>query len=38
VERRQFDFAAIAATGTAAADGDKAFDSEGEFTTFASPE
>ena len=38
LDRGQFDFAAIAATGTASPDGDKAFDSESEFTTFASPE
>ena len=38
MDRGLFDFAAVAATGTAVEDGDKAFDPQGEFTTFADPE
>jgi len=38
MDRGLFDFAAVAATGTAVEDGDKAFDPQGEFTTFSEPE
>jgi len=38
MDRTLFDFAAVAATGSPDAEGDKAFDSQGEFTTFAHPE
>jgi tRNA 2-thiocytidine biosynthesis protein TtcA len=38
MDRKLFDFAGIAATGVAAADGDKAFDPQEEFTIFAQPE
>ena len=38
LDRTLFDFAAVAATGRPSMDGDKAFDLEREFTTFASPE
>ena len=38
MDRGLFDFAAVAATGTAVEDGDTAFDPQGEFTTFAEPE
>ena len=38
MDRGAFDFAHIAATGQARPDGDKAFDREEEFVTFAHPE
>ena len=38
MDRGRFDFAAVAVTGVAADDGDKAFDPEREFTTFSSLE
>ena len=38
LDRGLFDFWAVEATGTAAVYGDKAFDPEGEFTTFSNPE
>src|SRR3954469_3988322 len=38
MDRTLFDFTAVAATGTPSADGDKAFDPQDEFTTFAHPE
>jgi tRNA 2-thiocytidine biosynthesis protein TtcA len=38
LDRGLFDFGAVAATGIASANGDKAFDSAYEFTTFSNPE
>ena len=38
LDRGLFDFGAVSAHGVAAEDGDKAFDPEGEFTTFSSLE
>jgi tRNA 2-thiocytidine biosynthesis protein TtcA len=38
LDREKFDFAAVAATGVAAPDGDKAFDPEAIFATFSNPE
>jgi tRNA 2-thiocytidine biosynthesis protein TtcA len=38
LDRELFDFATVAATGTPFQDGDKAFDSEEEFSTFSEPE
>ena len=35
LDRELFDFGAISATGAASLDGDKAFDPEGEYTTFS---
>jgi hypothetical protein len=38
MDRKLFDFAAVAATGAAVVEGDKAFDPQDEFTTFSDPE
>jgi len=38
LDREKFDFAAVAATGVAAPDGDKAFDPQAIFATFSNPE